>query len=926
MYKSLSVLFVVLCLATSSSVRAQPKSKTGATSAPAFKFDRSRYAIPYKQFVLPNGLTLLVHEDHSAPVVSVNVWYHVGSRNEKRGRTGFAHLFEHFFFNGSANYPHGFREAMDDLGANNRNGTTNTDRTNFFEDVPVSALERTLYLEADRMGFLTLSKEMLERERGVVQNEKREGENQPLGKAFTELPTKLYPTSHPYSWPVIGSMDDLNAAVLDDVKQWYEGFYGPNNAVLALGGDITPEKAQELVKKFFDGIAPVPPLARLTAWVPQLSTNVRDEMQDRIPETVLLRAYHIPGWKEQDLDYFRLLNGILSGSKSAALNRRLIYEKQVASNVDTWVDDQELSGLLNILVTVKKGIDPAVAEQELDAVLKNIIERGPTAAEMDRAKSRYLANFSRSIERTGGFGGRSDVLAESMTYGASPTAYLDKLERLAEARLADINGAAQKWLTRPHYTLLVKPYPDLSAGKTEVDRSKLPPLGTAPDVAFPKVQKATLANGLKVLLLERTTVPIVNFTLAVDAGFASDVPAKAGAASLALDLLDKGTATKDVFAIADALDAVGAQLNTRSEQDLSFVQLRALAQNLKPSLLLFSDIIRQPAFPESQFAILKDQRLSEIDFEKSDPRSLVMRTLPALLYGKNHPYGMPQTGTGYTASVKSLTRKDLMDWHAQWFTPANSTLIVTGNVSMSTLLPALEAAFSGWHGGAAPAKNIQTVPATAGGKVYLIDKPDATQSVIVAAHVSVPGGQPDDIAIETVLRNFGGMATSRLNRNLRLDKHWSYGTAGFLSAARGQRSMQVVAPVQTDKTKEAMLEVAKELKGVTGERPLAGEEYASIMRNMTLQLPARFSTLQALENAASRMINYKLPDDYWQSYAAAVRGLTAEQLNSAAQKAVHPAEMIWLIVGDLKKVEKGIRELNFGTVVKLDAEGNQLPQ
>ena len=252
MKQRLIISFVLLFLLIFQIVLPQVKAQTTA------KFDRSRYAVNYKKFVLDNGLTLLVHEDHSVPIVGVNMWYHVGSRNEKRGRTGFAHMFEHFFFNGSENYPRGFREAMDDLGANNRNGTTNVDRTNFFEDVPVSALERTLYLEADRMGFLAnyISKEMLERERGVVQNEKRQGENQPYGRAFSNIVEKVYPYSHPYSWSVIGSMEDLNAATLDDVKEWYRTYYGPNNAVISLAGDITPERALELVKKYFDGIAP----------------------------------------------------------------------------------------------------------------------------------------------------------------------------------------------------------------------------------------------------------------------------------------------------------------------------------------------------------------------------------------------------------------------------------------------------------------------------------------------------------------------------------------------------------------------------------------------------------------------------------------------------------------------------------------------
>ncbi|HEY6977510.1 MAG TPA: pitrilysin family protein [Chitinophagaceae bacterium] len=884
-------------------------------------FDKKAYSINCKKIVLQNGLTLLVHEDHSTPVVSVNLWYHVGSRNESRGKTGFAHLFEHFFFNGSDNYPHGFREAMDDVGANNRNGTTNNDRTNFFEDVPVSALERTLYLEADRMGFLTLSKEMLERERGVVQNEKRQGENQPMGKAFTEMPGKLYPYEHPYSWSTIGSMADLNAATPDDVKQWYQGYYGPNNVVLVLAGDITADVAEALVKKYFGGIPPVPPIARLDSWVPSLPNNIRDKTEDRVPQTVIMRVYHIPGWKSKEQEYLKLFADILGGTESTPLYKKLVFEKQLADEVSTFVNEQELSSLLYIQVIVKSGIEPAIAEKEMDAVVDQMLQNGPAADETERAKNRYLANFSRGIERTGGMGGRSDVLAESMTYGGSPTTYLDKLQTIAEAKTSDIKSTAQKWLLKPYYTLQVDPYPSIGAAKTEVDRSKLPALSTQPDAVFPAIQKATLKNGLKVMLLQRDAIPIVNITLAVNAGFSSDAIAKAGTASLALDLLNKGTTTKDIYAIANQLDMAGAQLNTNSTQDFSFVQLKALTQNLQPALNIFSDVVLHPSFPEDQFRILKEQRLSQIDFEKSDPNDLVRRILPALIYGKDHPYSMPQSGTGFTASVKNLTRNDMIAWRDTWFKPGNSTLIVTGNISLDKLLPALEKAFGAWKEGKAPEKNIQAIPATKGGKVYLVDKPEATQSVIVAAHVSLPGGQQNEAAIETFMRNFGGMSTSRLNRNLRLDKHWSYGTAGFLTNTKGQRVFTVIAPVQTDKTKESMTEVSKEITDVAGQRPLKGEEYASIMRNMTLRLPARFSTLQSLENAAANIINYNLPDDYWQSYSAQVRSLTEQQLNDASEEIVHPGEVVWLVVGDLKKVEAGIKELNFGEIIKLDADG-----
>lgn len=895
-----------------------------ATAQPPMKFDRSPYTIQYKKFVLENGLTLLVHEDHSVPIVGVNMWYHVGSRNEKRGKTGFAHLFEHFFFNGSENYPHGFREAMDDLGANNRNGTTNTDRTNFFEDVPVSALERTLYLEADRMGFLAnyISKPMLDRERGVVQNEKRQGENQPYGRVFQNISEKLYPYSHPYSWSTIGTMEDLNAASLEDIKEWYRTYYGPNNAVISLAGDITPERALALVKKYFDGIPPGPPLPRTERWIPTLDRNLRDEMQDRVPQARIYRVYHAPSWKEQDTQRLSLVADTLAGSKSSRLDRRLVYEKELATDVTAALFDSELGSLFLLIATVKPGVNPAVVEAEMDSVVTELLDKGVTTDELSRAQNRNVANFLRGMERLGGFGGRSDILAESQTYGGSPDFYLHRLEWMATATPADVKAAANQWLRANHYTLLVKPFEKLLAGKTQIDRKILPALGEAPDIKFPEVQRAKLKNGLNVVLLERHSAPIVNVALAVDAGTASDAVEKAGLATLALDLMDEGTKTRNAFQIADELDALGSRLSTGSSIDLSFVRLQATAQNLQKSLSLMADVVLNPSFPASQFDILKQRRLAQIGQEKANPNAVFQRILLPKIYGANHAYG--KTASGTEQSIKGLSRDDLMKWHADWFKPGSATVVVTGDTTLPKILPLLEEAFANWKVGTAPAKNLGNVARTPGRKIFLLDKPEAPQSVIVAAHVSEKGGHPEDLAAAPLLQNFGGMATSRLNRNLRLDKHWSYGASGVMLNARGQRVFLVIAPVQTDKTKESIVEVLKELRDVSGARPVTGEEFQSIMRNMTSRLPARFETLGALENAALEMINLNLPNDYWAQYGAKMRRLTEADLAAAAKTFVHPDEVIWIVVGDLSKIEKGIRELNLGEIMRIDAEGMPL--
>ncbi|OGT55348.1 MAG: hypothetical protein A3E01_06445 [Gammaproteobacteria bacterium RIFCSPHIGHO2_12_FULL_63_22] len=898
---------------------------TAATPAPAAApaaIDISKLRIPHETFVLKNGLTVIVAPDHSVPLVSVNTWYHVGSRNEQRGRTGFAHLFEHFFFNGSENYPHGFREAMDDLGANNRNGTTNGDRTNFFEDVPLSGLERTLYLEADRMGYLAanINEAMLERERGVVKNEKRQGENQPYGRATRKMGEVLYPYAHPYNWSTIGSMEDLDAARLDDIKTWYADYYGPNNAVLTLAGDITVERAKELTNKYFGPIKPGAPVARIGAWVPKFDRNIRDTAQDRVPQTRIYRAWHLPPAADATIPDLELFASVLSGSESAPLDKRLVFDSQLATSVGAFVNDQELTSTLYVQVDVKPGADAAAAEREMDAVISRLLAQGPTAAELQRAKSREFAQFARGMERLGGMGGRSDILNQSMTYFGDSNAYLDRLKRVDSATPARVRDVARTWLGEPHYTMTITPFPELSAGAETIDRKKLPELSAPPAVKFPEAQRATLSNGLKVILLERHSAPLVSATLAVDAGQAANPADQLGMESFATDLLLKGTTTRDTFQLADQRDALGATLGVGGNQDLTFVQMKALRANLAGSFDLMADVARNPAFPADMVEIQRKQQLAGIEQQQASPVGAAQRVLPALVYGPGHAYASPGGGGGDPGAVAKITRAELAAWHARWFLPNNATLIVAGDVTMTELMPALERSFGSWQRGNVPAKQLSVANSPGRGKVHFIDKPGAPQTVIVAAHLAQTGASADDLALETVMRNFGGMATSRLNRNLRLDKHWSYGTSGTLSNVRGPRLFSVIAPVQTDKTKEAMVEVMKEIRGVAGERPLAGEEYDSIMRSQVARLPGRFETLDSLVAAATDFVGIGRAPDYYYDYASNLGRLSSEQLTTAGTATVKPGELTWVIVGDLQKIEAGVRELNYGEPVRIRAD------
>jgi len=516
---------------------------------------QSAVDVPYERFVLANGLTVLVHEDHKAPIVAVNVWYHVGSKNERPGRTGFAHLFEHLMFNGSEHYDKEYQDPLERAGATDLNGTTNEDRTNYFANVPTSALDLVLWLESDRMGHLlgAITQAKLDEQRGVVQNEKRQNEDEPYGKVWDFLTPRLYPANHPYSWTVIGSMEDLDAAKLDDVKGWFQNYYGPANAVLVVAGDIDVATAKAKVERYFGDIPSGPPVARQETWIAKRSGSQRGVMQDRVPQARLYKVWNVPEWGSADGDYLGLAASALSTGKSSRLFKRLVYDEQIATDVDASVDLREIGGLFTIEAGVRPGVDPARVERAIDEELARLLAAGPTAVELQRAKTLTRAGFIRGVERIGGFGGKSDVLAKGEVFAGRPDYYRMQLARIAAATAAQVRGAAVRWLSDGVYTLEVQPFPDYAVAPSGADRSALPQPGTPPDAKFPALVRDTLSNGLKIVLAERRSIPLVRFDLLLDAGFAADQFAQPGTASLAMSMLDEGTATRSSLQISDAL-------------------------------------------------------------------------------------------------------------------------------------------------------------------------------------------------------------------------------------------------------------------------------------------------------------------------------------------------------------------------------------
>ncbi|MET0320764.1 MAG: pitrilysin family protein [Duganella sp.] len=896
-------------------------------AAPVKPAARADIAIPdiaYTKFVLKNGLTLLVHEDHKTPVVAINTWYHVGSKNEKPGKTGFAHLFEHLMFSGSDNFNQTYLTALQRIGATDLNGTTNPDRTNYFQNVPTSMLDYALFAESDRMGHLlgVLDQKKLDLQRGVVQNEKRQGENQPYGVTRQLLTENTWPAGHPYSWTTIGSMADLDAASMADVTDWFKTNYGPNNTTLVLSGDITPEVALEKVEKYYGDIPPGPPLAKHGEWIAKRTGTQRGTVQDRVPQARLYRVWNVPGAKSPTEPLLDLGAAVLGEGKTSRLYQRLVYREQLATDVTASNNTSEIAGQFFMVLTAAVGADAARMERQADEELQALLRNGPTAAELDIAKTKLLAQYTRIVERVGGFGGKSDLLARCQTFTGNPDCYKDYLKAVKAATPATVKQALNAWLADGDYVLDVQPFPANMAVTGKLDRSTPPAPGQAASLQLPAMQKATLSNGLKVVLAERHAAPVVNLSLMVDAGYASDTHALPGVAKLTLSMLDEGTRRRSALKISEEIEALGAEMSNNSNLDGSFVQLNTLKATLPQALDVYADVVLHPAFEQKEIDRLRKDQLAAIAREKANPSSMAQRVIPGLIYGKDHAYGLPLSGTGTEESVLRIQRADLVQYHQTWFKPNNATLLVVGDTTLADIVPQLEKAFGSWQAGAVPKKQIAQVAQPATTSVYLMDKPGAKQSVIYGVQLAPPRNAPDMVQLNVVNNIFGGNFGSRINMNLREDKHWSYGVRSSVLPAAGQGLYMSTSPVQADKTREALQELATEYADIAGARPITQAELAVAQDNATLSLPGSFETVSQLGGAYSTILQYQLPEDYYNTVTAKITAMTPADANALAARIIAPGKLVWVVVGDLNKIEAGVRQLNLGEVRKIDGDGN----
>lgn len=888
-----------------------------AAAAPAFDLPD----LKYEKYTLANGLQVILHEDHSLPTAAVNVWYHVGSKDEKPGRTGFAHLFEHMMFQGSQNHDSDYFLPLQKVGGQ-VNGSTNNDRTNYWENVPADQLELALFMEADRMGWLlpAMTQEKLDNQRDVVKNEKRQGENRPYAKSRDMLLELMYDVGHPYRWPVIGSMDDLSAASLEDVAEFFRLYYAPNNASLCVAGSFDPAQAKEWIARYFGPIPPGRPVDRLEAWIPRLDSERRAVAEDAVELPRLYMQWHSPGWYREGDAEFDLLAELVASGKTSRLYKSLVYEKRIAQDIFSMQSSREMSGTFAITATAAPGHDLAELEAAIDAELSELLAKGVTKDEVDLARTRLRAATVRELQQVGGFGGKADRLNRYNVMVGDPGFLKADLARYDAADVASVNAWLRRFIDLDRRAVLwVVPQGKLAAEPAEVDRSRLPAGAVAAAYTPPVVQEATLPNGLKLYLVEKRELPLVEARVVVRAGWADDPLDRRGTAVLTADMLDEGAGGRDALALSEAVESLGAELRTSSNFDGTQVSLNVLRGQLDAGLALLGDVVLRPTFPEKEFERLRQNYRGRQKQEASQPQAQALNEFQLRCFGADHPYAQPASGVGTPESIEALTRADLRIFHGTWFVPGNAAVVVVGDLDLSEATAAVGRAFGGWKNAPLPGRMPLPTPDYRGPRVVVIDRPGAQQSQVLGGYVGMARGDADHTGFEVVNSAFGGQFASRINLNLREDKGYTYGARSQLSAYLHAGVFLMTAPVQTDATAASVRELLTEMTAIRGERPLAGQELADSRARLVQGFPQRFETYGGTARQLGDLLLAGLTPAEWQDYRARIGNLTEADLAGVIARHVDPSRVVWVIVGDWNAIRDDLRDLGLGEIEVIGA-------
>lgn len=876
--------------------------------------------IPYEMFRLDNGLTVLVHSDHSIPTVFVGMWYAVGSKDEPEGKTGFAHLFEHLMFQGTENRDGEYFSPFIDAGATGLNGTTSEDRTNYYATVPTGALDMALWMESDRMSYLlgAVTQDALDEQRGVVQNEKRQGETRPYAKMFDKIRAGIYPPDHPYRHSVIGSMDDLDAAALDDVHEWFNSYYGASNVVLVLSGDVSVSDAKEKVEHYFAEAPAGIPLSYPQQWIPYLRENRKEIMYDRVGQTRITRVWALPGLNDKDTTLMYLVNQTLAANKNSPLRKKIVDDLQLATQIYGRASGRVVNGDYSLTLDLREGVTAEQVMPIVDEVIAEYLQRGPERQLLENAKLAVNMFMIGALETTSSIG---RILAEGYLYSDDPLYINTELEWLNVATTDEVRETANRWLTRGYYELTVLPFADYSSTAAKVDRTKIPETSADSEIRFPKIESTVLDNGMRLVVARRGGIPIVDVTFRVGTG-ATAAPLDApGLATFVFALFDKGTKQYDANELAAERDKIAMAGGFQAGTENSSFSYRVMSSHLDRSFELAHEMFRQPVFPDEEIGKLKQQISGWLATLRKAPSSASGSMFERAIYGPDGAMGAVWT----PEYLEQVDRDKLQTFHRREITPDNMTVFMIGDIDLESARSSVNRAFGKWQGSSDSARQPIGQAQDARPRVILVDQPGAASSTIVAGHALPPFDPMTSTELSILNAVFGGNFESRLNMNLREDKAWSYGyRSGIQSNYSGDQLLVMRGQVQTDKTAESMQEIMREFVEFASTRPPSALEVDRLKSNRIRSLPGSFSTNRGFLASIVASDSYGLPYDYAEGRAARIEAVSVEGVVARARALMDAEKLTWVVVGDLEKTEESVRLLNFGAVEVWDAFGERL--
>ena len=900
--------------------------------------------LPFEKYTLENGLEVILSQNARLPMVSVNLWYHVGPVNEEPGRTGFAHLFEHMMFQSSKHVPEDSHiRLLEAAGASDLNGTTSHDRTNYFETVPSNQLELALWLESDRMGYLLekVDQAALSNQQDVVRNERRQRvENRPYGRAEETLIQTLFPKGHPYYGDVIGSHEDIQAVKLDDVNRFFRQYYAPNNASLAIVGDFDPAQTKALIEKYFGTLKRGPAVPSVETETPPITAERRRVVTERVELPRVYMAWlspqiFKPGDAEADITA-----SILGSGRSSRLYRTLVYEKQIAQDVSAYQQSLVLGSIFQIEATARPGHTVEELEQAIDEELTALKTQAPALREVERSRNTIETYMIGGLERLGGFGGVSDRLNSYNHYLGTPDYFDQDIQRYRAVTPTSVQAFAREHLTQsgrvvlhvvpgePQAPAVEEPTPGAqgqpaaaqgasatggegaSINDDEPWRFEMPAPGPARLVELATPESVTLPSGLTLVLNERSGVPIVAANLVLRTGSAANPLDKVGLASFVGAMLDEGTTTRGALEIADEVASLGATLTTGTTMDAMTVRSRSLLKNFEATLSLMADVALRPSFPAEEIERQRTSRLGDLAQGRDNPGRVASKVMAAALYGPRHPYGYTQIGTD--ASVQGLMRDDMVAFWQRHFVPGNAALVVAGDISMEALRAVADEVFAGWEGPASALVALGATETTAA-RVIIVDKPGSPQTQLRVAGIGAARSSPDFRALQVMNLALGGLFSSRINMNLREAHGYSYGASSAFVFRRGAGPFVVAAGVRTDATALSVMEIFSEMAGMV-ETPMGGEELRKAKDSMVNSLPGAFETSLDAVGSFSNIFVYDLGLDYYTRYAGQVNAVTAAQALDVARRYLVPERLVVIAVGDRAVIEDDLRALNLGDV------------